>query len=118
VGQLGYPPLLRNRHFLHDFMGVFLPNAMNILQRNNDALVGRNIHASDAGHGHSLLYPALAPAFVKSADAATDNATPSLIPRARHRWTSGLGCRLLMDSPALRQPPPAMLFRWSLLAGC
>src|SRR5215470_3389598 len=48
---------------------------------------------------------------------ANDNATPSPFPRARYRSTSRLGCGLLMDSTAFRQPPRGRAFARSRLAG-
>src|SRR3984893_14467779 len=49
---------------------------------------------------------------------ANDNATPSPFPRARYRSTSQLGCGLLMDSTAFRQPPAGRAFaRRRLAAG-
>src|SRR6266568_2481561 len=48
---------------------------------------------------------------------ANDNATPSPFPRARYRSNSRLGCGLLMDSTAFRQPPPGTAFARSRLAG-
>src|SRR5215475_11236178 len=47
---------------------------------------------------------------------ANDNATPSPFPRARYRSTSQLGCGLLMDSTAFRQPPRGRAFARSRLA--
>src|SRR6516165_9379693 len=47
---------------------------------------------------------------------ANDNATPSPFPRARYRSTSRLGCGLLMDSTAFRQPPRGRAFAHSRLA--
>src|SRR5215469_8560443 len=46
---------------------------------------------------------------------ANDNATPSPFPRARYRSTSQLGCGLLMDSTAFRQPPAGCAFARSRL---
>src|SRR5215510_187518 len=47
---------------------------------------------------------------------ANDNATPSPFPRARYRSTSRLGCGLLMDSTAFRQPPAGTAFARNRLA--
>src|SRR5215510_2920827 len=68
VGQLRYPAGLRNTDFLHDFICLFRPDAMDILQCNNNAFVGRYIDAGDAGHSYSLLLPA-------QSVAASDRAT-------------------------------------------
>src|SRR5713226_3356728 len=66
IGQLRHSPRVGYSDFRHDFVGLFGPDPMDILQCNNDALVGRYIDAGDAGHGHSLLSPAQAkrPAIV------------------------------------------------------
>src|SRR5262245_50274401 len=45
IGQLRYPPRIGYSYFRHDFIGLFGPDAMDILQCNNDALVGRYIDA-------------------------------------------------------------------------
>src|SRR6478609_9495248 len=58
VGQLSSPPLFRNSYFRHDFVGLLGPDPMDILQCNNDALIGRYINAGDAGHSYPLLLPA------------------------------------------------------------
>src|ERR671918_3018551 len=58
IGQLRHPAGLRDSDFLHDFIGLSWPDPMDILQCNNDALVGRYVDAGDAGHGYSLLLPA------------------------------------------------------------
>src|SRR5712672_719750 len=51
VGQLRHPPLLRNVHLVHDLLRLLGADAMDVLQRDHDALVGRNIDTSDTGHG-------------------------------------------------------------------
>src|SRR5262245_26557845 len=48
---------------------------------------------------------------------ANDNATPSPFPGARYRSTSRLGCGLLMDSTAFRQPPLGFAFARRRLRG-
>src|SRR5262249_40563782 len=68
------------------------------------------------------LFTPVAGASVVASDRATrgrfanDNATPSPFRRARYRSTSRLGCGLLMDSTAFRQPPPRTAFARSRLA--
>ena len=58
IGQLRHPAGVRDSNFLHDFVGLFRPDAMDILQCNNDPFVGRYVDAGDAGHSQSLLLPA------------------------------------------------------------
>src|SRR5215831_11435002 len=80
IGQLRYPAGLRDADFLHDFIGLFRPDAMDILQCNNNPFVGRYIDAGDAGHSHSLLLPApnrAAGAHASRGPFTNDNATPS-----------------------------------------
>jgi hypothetical protein len=50
VSKLSYPALARNAHLGHDFVGFSRPYSMDILQGDNDTLVGRYIDAGDAGH--------------------------------------------------------------------
>src|SRR5215471_4060862 len=49
VGQLRYPPLLRDVHFFHDLLGLLAPDSMDVLKRDHHALVGRNVDTSDTG---------------------------------------------------------------------
>src|SRR5690606_32383492 len=45
----------RHSHLFGDLLGEFRPNPMDILQRDDDALVGRDVDASDTGHVRSPL---------------------------------------------------------------
>src|SRR6478672_2330369 len=56
VGELRYSPLLGNADFLHDFIGLLGANAMDILQGNDHALVGRYIDTGDARQGSNSCY--------------------------------------------------------------
>src|SRR5258705_4981160 len=107
VGQLRPPPGVRDPDLRHDFIGLFRPDPMDILQSNDDALIGRYIDAGDAGHSHSLLLPPRSkrPALVSARRFASDNATPSPFRSARYRSTSRLGCGLLRESSSVRQTP-------------
>src|SRR2546427_310918 len=60
VGELRHAPGIRDSDFRHDFIGLFRPDPVDILQCNNDAFVGRYVDAGDAGHSYSLLLPAQA----------------------------------------------------------
>src|SRR6266581_3145432 len=62
VSELRHPPGIRDSDFRHDFIGLFRPDPVDILQCNNDAFVGRYVDAGDAGHSYSLLLPARAAA--------------------------------------------------------
>src|SRR3569833_2348966 len=55
VGQLRHPPFHRQVEAGHDVIGDLLADAMDILQRDNDALAGRKIDARDTSHDCSLL---------------------------------------------------------------
>src|SRR5262249_23630025 len=46
IGQLGYPALMGNIDLLHDFLSVFGPDPMDILQGNNHALVCGYVYTS------------------------------------------------------------------------
>src|SRR5262245_36467300 len=50
VGQLVHTAFRRNADLLHDLRSEFCPDAMDILQRDDDALVRRNVDASYTGH--------------------------------------------------------------------
>src|SRR6056297_1470441 len=50
IGELVDTALDRNRRLGTDLLGLLGTDAMNVLQRNDDALVCRNIDACDAGH--------------------------------------------------------------------
>src|SRR6516165_11303771 len=50
VAQLADATIQRDLHLLHDVPGALLADAMDVLQRDEDALVGRDIHAGNTGH--------------------------------------------------------------------
>src|SRR3954468_7056707 len=47
VGELRHPASGVEMHLVHALLGLLLPDAMDVLQRYHDALVGWNVHASD-----------------------------------------------------------------------
>src|ERR1700735_753889 len=51
VAQLRHTAVIGNLYLLHDLGGILLADAMNVLERDQYALVGRNIHAGNTGHG-------------------------------------------------------------------
>src|ERR1700719_3193191 len=51
VAQLRHTAVIGNLYLLHDLGGILLADAMDVLERDQDALVGRNIHAGNTGHG-------------------------------------------------------------------
>src|SRR5215212_2313143 len=57
IRELVDPALGRNAHLVGDLLRLPRPDAVDILQRDNDALVGRNIDACDAGHLISMTKP-------------------------------------------------------------
>src|SRR5215469_12697188 len=58
VGQLRHPARFRDRGLFQDLLGFGLANSIDILQRDDDALVGRQIDASDTSHvSYSLQRP-------------------------------------------------------------
>src|ERR1700750_912464 len=50
VAELADAALGGNLHLLHDLGGVLLADAMDVLERDQHALVGWNIHAGNTGH--------------------------------------------------------------------
>jgi hypothetical protein len=50
IRQLSDAALGWDHHLFTDFFGLFLADAMNILERDNHALIGRYINASDTSH--------------------------------------------------------------------
>src|SRR5690242_12389776 len=55
IGELRDPPLGRKVHLIHNVMGDLGPNAMDILERDHNALIRGKIDARDTSHGCSLL---------------------------------------------------------------
>src|SRR6202012_5401189 len=51
VGKLRHAAVIGNLYLLQDIGGVLLADAMDVLERDQDALVGRDIHAGNTGHG-------------------------------------------------------------------
>ena len=51
VAQLRHATVIGNLDLLQDIGGVLLADAMDVLERDQDALVGRNIHTGNTGHG-------------------------------------------------------------------
>src|SRR5580704_429467 len=56
VGELRDPTLVGNSHLAHDFTRLGGTDAVNILQPNQHALIGRNVHSSDTGQSSSPRY--------------------------------------------------------------
>src|SRR5690348_8904555 len=51
VAELADAAIQRDLHLLHDLAGVPLADAMDVLKRDQHALVGRDVDAGDTGHG-------------------------------------------------------------------
>ena len=51
VGQLRHATFLRNRHLLHDFAGLFGPDPVDVLERDDHALVSGYVDTGNTGHG-------------------------------------------------------------------
>src|SRR6266403_5108961 len=51
IAQLRYAAIIGNLDFLQDVGRILLADAMDVLERDQHALVGRNIHAGNTGHG-------------------------------------------------------------------
>src|SRR5262249_28711121 len=91
VGELTDAALLGNLHLLHDVTGDLRADAMDVLQRDQHALVGRNVYAGNTGHGllsccrSSREDRALSSCYLGQVS-TNANTTPSPgFPGARHR---------------------------------
>src|SRR6185437_15305052 len=63
IGELRNPPRLGDRNLFHDFLGFGIADAMDVLERNHNALVGRYVDARDTSHfSYSLRPPPAVPA--------------------------------------------------------
>src|SRR4030088_2415291 len=51
IAQLRRAAIIGNLDLLQDVGRILLADAMDVLERDQDALVGRNIHAGNTGHG-------------------------------------------------------------------
>src|SRR5712675_975089 len=51
VAELADAPLGGDLHLLHDLGRILLADAMDVLERDQNALVSRDIHAGNTGHG-------------------------------------------------------------------
>src|ERR1700731_985108 len=51
IAQLRDPAINRNLDFVQDVGRILLADTMDVLERDQNALVGRNIHAGNTGHG-------------------------------------------------------------------
>ena len=74
VRELFHAALGRHVNLLADFLGDLLADAMDVLQRDHNALVGRNIYACDTGHV-SLLFQRLRCADVPTLGSQNRGAT-------------------------------------------
>src|SRR3954453_4546372 len=120
VAELADPTLRRDLHLLDDLGRVLLADAMDVLERDQHALVGRDIHAGNTGHGllscrRSLMGRLLSSCYLGqvSANANTtpfpSSASGPGIVKNYPTWMRGL----LKDSTRFRQPPLSLssLFR-------
>src|SRR6185436_4176030 len=81
VGELRHAPLRRKAQLFHDLAGLLLADPMDILQRDNDALVGRKVDTRDTSHSACSCcrtLPAVSPLPVLR---RTRNATTTPAPR-------------------------------------
>src|SRR5690349_20730672 len=98
VAQLADATFGRDLDLLHDLGGVLLADAMDVLERDQNALVGRNIHAGNTGHGllscrRSLAERPLSSCYRAGFRKREYDALPLICFGARHRQkTIRLGC--------------------------
>src|SRR6185312_8845769 len=91
----------------HDFRGLLRPDSMDILQRNDDALVGRKVDTSDTSHGFSAPVAGFSGRFPRSRYGENAKCRDDTCPSARAGIVVVLmqnGCRVLKDSKSSRQP--------------
>src|ERR1700736_5142261 len=109
VAQLRHAAVIGNLDLLQDLGSVFLADAMDVLERDQDALVGRDIHAGNTGHGLLSCRRSLGKRLffaISGRCSQTRTRRPPLgCPGARHRlklsdWIGDL----LKDSTRFRQP--------------
>src|SRR5580693_3801743 len=98
VAQLADAAIQRDLRLLHDLGRALLADAMDVLQRDQHALVGRNVHAGNTGHAVS---PVADPPGIFGSEFLLSRAGPQTRTRrptprpfgARHRLiTIRLGC--------------------------
>src|SRR6202521_1381502 len=90
IAQLRDATIVRNLDLLQDLGRIPLADAMDVLERDQHALVGRNVHAGNTGHGLLSCRRSLADRLVFSCFgqvSANANTTPFPLdsPGARHR---------------------------------
>src|SRR6476660_1083579 len=100
IAQLADATILRDLHLLHDLGRVLLADAMDVLERDQDALVGRDIHTGNTGHEVLSCRRSLADRTMFLLTRAgvrkhEHDARPLSFPGARHRlnyptWMRGL----------------------------
>src|ERR1700733_202870 len=129
VAQLRHPARFGDRDLIEDFVGLGAANSIDVLQRNHDALVGRQIDASDASHvSYSLRRAApgkslgvrRCPSVPMSPEEGHKRKQPT--PACRRGLASLLDLRLdipglLMDSQRFRQPRLAISCTDSIVNG-
>src|SRR5262249_44667649 len=57
ITELGHPTRLVDVHLVHDLLGRLGPDSVDILKRDDDALVCRYVYTGDTGQVSSLLPP-------------------------------------------------------------
>jgi hypothetical protein len=55
IGQLADAAIFGNADLRRDFLSFGFTNAVNVLERDNDALLGRDVYTGDTGHELALL---------------------------------------------------------------
>src|SRR3954452_2196002 len=91
VAELIDATILGDLHLLDDFTSDLLADAMDVLERDQHALVGRNVHAGNTGHGllscrRSLVRNLALSAWFLGQVFTNANTTPTPgLPGARHR---------------------------------
>src|SRR5262245_5915851 len=93
VGQLRHTTLAGNADLVHNFTGLFRSDSMDVLQGDDDPLVGRYIDTCNTSHGSNSFCQLRnrrlmmrAPSVEKPANQSITRHPPRLVLRARYRY--------------------------------
>src|ERR1700736_3863688 len=120
IAQLADATIHRDLHLLDDLGSILLADTMDVLERDQNALVGRDIHAGNTGHGLLSCRQSLADRLMFCANSGrypqtrTRRPSPHLLrgPASSNNYPTWM-LGLLKDSTRFRQPSLAFssLFR-------
>src|SRR6202048_2347086 len=101
IAQLRHAAIIGNLDLLEDVGRILLADAMDVLERDQDALVGRDIHAGNTGHGLLSCRRSLGPAVLWLFRAGVRKREHDALPLgclgARHRLKT-----IRLDTPLIK----------------